>query len=191
MSISIIPTTLNPASAGVPFSQGLTASGGTAPYAWSVSTGALPAGLTLDGNLGTIEGTVNAAGSTTFTITATDSTAATGSQALTLVVEDVIIVSWSRPAQNQSGQVIIPAALVTMLDWLVQTQQNPDGSPAYMYALNVLWVGVITRLLPYWLGMYTAGTVAPLQAQLSTATANIQAAVAAGVSAMVVTGPTS
>lgn len=50
----------------------LSATGGVAPYAWSISSGALPGGMTL-GNDGTVSGTPNAAGSFTFTIQVADS----------------------------------------------------------------------------------------------------------------------
>ena len=33
---------------GVAYSQGITVSGGTPPYTWTVSQGSLPAGLSLD-----------------------------------------------------------------------------------------------------------------------------------------------
>jgi M6 family metalloprotease-like protein len=57
-------------SAMAPFSATCTASGGTLPYSWSISAGALPAGLTLSG--GTISGTPSAAGSYSFTVRAAD-----------------------------------------------------------------------------------------------------------------------
>ena len=60
---------------GVPFSSpALTVSGGTAPYTFSVATGTLPAGLTLNPSTGTISGTPSAAG--TFTIKVTDANGA-------------------------------------------------------------------------------------------------------------------
>jgi len=50
----------------------MSASGGLAPYSWSVSTGALPGGLTLGPN-GSVSGTPNSAGSFSFTIQVADS----------------------------------------------------------------------------------------------------------------------
>lgn len=64
---------------GIAYSQTITASGGTAPYSYAVTSGALPAGLTLDAASGVISGTPTASGSASFTITATDANAATGS----------------------------------------------------------------------------------------------------------------
>ena len=62
---------------GVAKSLQLTASGGTAPYTWS-ATG-LPTGLTINSSTGLISGTPSAAGTFTVTVTAKDSTGATGS----------------------------------------------------------------------------------------------------------------
>jgi len=50
----------------------LNASGGTPPYVWSVSSGALPAGLTLS-SAGVISGTPTVSGSSSFTIQVKDS----------------------------------------------------------------------------------------------------------------------
>ncbi len=52
-------------------------SGGTAPYTWSVVSGALPSGLTIDSTTGTISGVParGTAGTSSFTIRLTDSSA--------------------------------------------------------------------------------------------------------------------
>jgi len=42
---------------GVAYSQTLAAIGGTTPYTWSITTGALPDGLTLNSSTGVISGT--------------------------------------------------------------------------------------------------------------------------------------
>lgn len=55
-SVSISTTTLVDAPTGLSYSQTLAASGGTAPYTWTVESGSLPAGLSLSTS-GTITGT--------------------------------------------------------------------------------------------------------------------------------------
>jgi uncharacterized protein (TIGR03437 family) len=70
---------------GVAYSQTLTAAGGSAPYTWSVTSGALPGGLTLSGG-GTISGTPTTAGSFSFTVQVRDSAGATATKAFTLAV---------------------------------------------------------------------------------------------------------
>ena len=59
---------------GVAYDSVLEASGGTPPYAWSI-TGSLPAGLSLDSKTATIGGTPTMAGTTTLTLVARDSAA--------------------------------------------------------------------------------------------------------------------
>ncbi|SDA92623.1 putative Ig domain-containing protein [Mesorhizobium qingshengii] len=63
---------------GAAYSQLFTASGGTAPYSYTVSAGALPAGLALDLNSGLLSGTPTVTGPFTFSVQATDSSTGTG-----------------------------------------------------------------------------------------------------------------
>jgi Ice-binding-like/Putative Ig domain/IPTL-CTERM motif len=67
----IAPPTVPILPVGVPYSQQITASGGTAPITFSVVSGTLPAGLTLTAG-GLLSGTPTTAGSSTITIRATD-----------------------------------------------------------------------------------------------------------------------
>lgn len=91
--LQINPATLTAGTLHSAYSAAVTAQGGTAPYAFAVTAGALPAGLALASD-GTLSGTPTAAGSFNFTITATDSTTGTGapftySQAYTLTINGV------------------------------------------------------------------------------------------------------
>lgn len=76
-TISVSPTTIPNGTRGTAYSQNLTANGGTAPRSWSVSSGALPAGLTLS-TAGVVSGTPTATGSFTFVARAQDSSTGTG-----------------------------------------------------------------------------------------------------------------
>ncbi|MDJ0754166.1 MAG: putative Ig domain-containing protein [Ardenticatenaceae bacterium] len=58
---------------GDSYSASLTASGGNAPYTWSITSGSLPPGLNLNLSTGIISGTPTAIGSYSFSIRATDS----------------------------------------------------------------------------------------------------------------------
>lgn len=69
------------ATVGEPYSVFLQGSGGTLPYTWSVTSGALPTGLSLDSATGEIAGTPTADGSFSFTITLTDALLATVAKA--------------------------------------------------------------------------------------------------------------
>jgi hypothetical protein len=66
-------TPLPDATGGVPYSVQLNAVGGVQPYTWSVTSGSLPPGLTLNPTTGVISGTTNATGTYDFTVTVTDS----------------------------------------------------------------------------------------------------------------------
>lgn len=57
---------------GVAYSNTCPASGGTAPYVFSISAGALPAGLTIGAGTGVISGTPTTKGTATFTVLVTD-----------------------------------------------------------------------------------------------------------------------
>lgn len=69
--ITLAPASLPGSLIGVPYTQTLIASGGTAPYSYAVSQGALPPGLLLS-SLGVIAGTPTTLGNYNFTVTATD-----------------------------------------------------------------------------------------------------------------------
>jgi CHAP domain/Putative Ig domain len=71
-SLTISPAALPSGVAGQPYSATLTASGGKAPYTWSISTGGLPAGLSLSTS-GDIVGTPTAAGTSSIKVKVTDS----------------------------------------------------------------------------------------------------------------------
>ena len=84
---AITPPTLPPGTAGTGYAQSLTATGGAGgPYTFAVSTGALPAGLTLSPG-GALGGTPTTPGTFSFTIAATDAAGNSGSQPYTLVVQ--------------------------------------------------------------------------------------------------------
>ncbi len=64
----------------------IAASAGTAPYRYAVASGALPAGLALDGTNGRISGTPTTAGTDNFTVTATDTNNATGTASYSISI---------------------------------------------------------------------------------------------------------
>jgi hypothetical protein len=76
---------LPPGVVGGSYLQALTATGGSPPYLWGISSGTLPAGLSLLPN-GSIAGVPSAEASVTLTIQATDSAGSRVSQTASLTV---------------------------------------------------------------------------------------------------------
>jgi acid phosphatase len=82
--LSIVTTSFPNGPVQVSYTASLQASGGTAPYSWSVLSGQLPTGLSLSPSTGTISGMPTVAGSFSFTIQVKDSAAATTSAAFSI-----------------------------------------------------------------------------------------------------------
>jgi hypothetical protein len=78
---------LTPGSVGVPYSTGLQATGGVPPYTWTLTSGVLPAGLSLASS-GSITGTPTNLETQTFTVQVADSQspATTASATLSLTI---------------------------------------------------------------------------------------------------------
>ena len=89
-SIALSPSAgaLPAATSGSPYSVSLSATGGTAPYTYAVTSGALPAGLNLHSSSGVISGSPSGSGNASFTVTATDANSVTVSAAYTMVVSN-------------------------------------------------------------------------------------------------------
>ena len=83
--LSIATSNLTSAQVDALYNVSIAAQGGTAPYSWSVTSGSLPNGLTLNPSTGVISGTVSRAGAFTFTTEVTDASAKTATRQLTLV----------------------------------------------------------------------------------------------------------
>ena len=68
---------------GIPYSQTLAATGGVAPYSWTLMGGSLPANLNLS-SAGVISGTPTSTGTANFTVQAMDSKSQTATKAFSL-----------------------------------------------------------------------------------------------------------
>lgn len=84
-TVTLSPTTLPSPKVATAYSQTISASGGQPSYTFSITSGALAPGLSLS-PAGALSGTPNAAGSYSFTVTATDALGFTGSRAYTFTV---------------------------------------------------------------------------------------------------------
>ena len=85
-ALSITTSSLPNAINGTYYSQTISASGGTAPYAWSVLSGPLPTVLGLNQSTGVLSGTPTVEQDFTFTIQVTDAAANTANRQYTVSV---------------------------------------------------------------------------------------------------------
>ncbi len=91
--VTITTTSLPDGTIGTAYSQTLAATGETTPYTWAVTTGTLPAGLTLAASTGIISGTPTAAATSSFTVTVTDAGHTTAHQALSIATAIALTVT--------------------------------------------------------------------------------------------------
>lgn len=90
--LTVTTASLASATAGTAYSATLQGTGGTTPYSWSLSSGTLPIGLSLQSS-GLISGTTNQTGQFNITIQAIDSSSPNKSatKALTLAVGSAVV----------------------------------------------------------------------------------------------------
>jgi hypothetical protein len=87
-SLSISTRELPASTTSVSYSAALNSSGGTPPYAWSISSGALPQGMQLNASGGFISGSSSHLGTFPFTVSVSDASSNRVAQALTLTVSN-------------------------------------------------------------------------------------------------------
>jgi hypothetical protein len=126
--MSIVTASLPAGSQLMAYLAEIDASGGTAPYAWTLTAGSLPAGLTMQPSSGVISGSPTTQGTFTFTVAAIDS-------------------SPTPQSQSQSLAIIIgapgPLAITTLslLDGALGTPYNAKvaalgGTPPYTWSIS-------------------------------------------------------
>jgi len=106
VDITVVPvgkltiSNLSPSSAtsGTPYSGSLAATGGTAPYQWSIPSGALPQGLSLDQS-GVISGIPVKTGTYSFTASVKDASSTSASKSLTVTVGSSTAGNFDGPAE--------------------------------------------------------------------------------------------
>lgn len=139
-ALSVTTTALINAVQGSPYNQGLTATGGVPPLTWSISSGALPAGLALDASTGQISGTPTTQGSSSFTVEVTDSALLppnnqpqTATQSLSITVGPpgaLAIVTTTLPDANSAtlyGQQIRTTGGIGPFNWTLTAGILPSG----------------------------------------------------------------
>ena len=111
-SLTVVTTTIPGASLASSYAAVVSASGGTLPYNWTISSGSLPSGIQLSSS-GALSGMTTQLGQFSFTVQVTDAAANTASQSLMLSVT-----SQPAPSGNFDGPAELPRVhmLSTMAD---------------------------------------------------------------------------
>lgn len=85
---------------GVSYAAGLAADGGKPPYTWSIASGALPDGITLDPASGALGGTPSKAGAFSFTAQVSDSGGRTATEDLSIQVAAALSITSTSPLSS-------------------------------------------------------------------------------------------
>jgi hypothetical protein len=113
----------------VVYAQTLAASGGTAPYIWSIASGSLPTGLSLNSSTGVISGTPTLEGAFSFGVLVTDSATAIDTQSLSITISAPDITAPVISSVTSSG-VTNTAATVTWTTNEASSSQVEYGTSA-------------------------------------------------------------
>ncbi len=98
-SLAMTNLSLPQATEGVPYSAGLQATGGSAPYSWKMATGSLPAGLSFNAAQALISGVATQNGTFPITIQATDHAGTSIARAFTVSVTSASTGNFDGPAE--------------------------------------------------------------------------------------------
>ena len=127
-TLAITTVTLPNGVYSVPYSAAITATGGTAPYTFSITGGQIPAGLTLS-SAGLLAGTpIVGTATSTFSVTVTD---AASNRASTVYA---VYIGYTGPAAIAITSTALPTALVNTL--YTTTIGASGGTTPYTYTLS-------------------------------------------------------
>jgi hypothetical protein len=151
-TLAITTTNLPAGTVDTAYSQKIVATGGTTPYTFSITSGTLPAGLTLSTS-GTISGTPTTTGTSPFTVTVTDS---------------------SSPAQTASAPLSITIDAEQQLT--ITTTSLPAGLVGQAYTATIAATGgaqpyafsITSGILPAGLALSTGGIISGTPTTLGT-----------------------
>jgi hypothetical protein len=158
--ITLSPATLPTGRVGPAYSQPITGSGGTAPYVFTITSGTLPAGLTLT-TAGVLAGTPTTAGTTSVTIRGTDANGCFASVTYSIVIAAAVSVC---PVITLAPATL-PAAVVGTA--YSQTITGSGGTAPYVFT-------VTAGALPTGLTLTTAGLLAGTPTTNATSTFTIR-----------------
>ena len=122
--ITVSPGTLPAMTAGTPFSQSLTSSGGVGAYTYTLQSGVLPPGLSLS-SAGVLSGVPTQRGGYTFSVRSTDSRTPTA---------QFVDKGYTGTVQNPTLSLATPAGTAIQAAAFSQTLSTNGGVAPYTYA---------------------------------------------------------
>ncbi|MEQ1748927.1 MAG: SdrD B-like domain-containing protein, partial [Prosthecobacter sp.] len=154
-TLVLTPTTLSNGTVGTAYSSGLSTTGGTAPYAYSITSGSLPLGLSMSGS-GLISGTPTTASTASFTVQTQDAFLCTGTRSYTLTTVCPVIT-------------ISPATLSDAYynDAYTETFTATGGTGPYIWSL-------VAGVPPSGITLSSAGVLSGTSATFGTATFSVR-----------------
>jgi hypothetical protein len=158
--ILTITSILSPGTVNVAYSGGFTATGGIAPYKWSLISGTLPAGLALSG-AGALSGTPTVAGISTVTVEVADSSLVPLKAALTtdITIDDTAVaISTGSPLPEATLNAAYSATLGAS-----------GGTPPYTWSL-------VNGSLPAGVTLSAAGVISGTPTAYGSSSFTVQAA---------------
>ncbi|MET3664717.1 putative Ig domain-containing protein [Caulobacter sp. 1776] len=185
-SVVVSPSSLPTPVLNAAYSQTISGSGGASPYAFAVSSGSLPTGLSLNASTGVISGTPTAAGAYSFTIRATDSGSQSNTRAYSGTIAAALAVTpttLTTPVLNQAySQTVSSSGGTAPVTFAISAGSLPTG-----LSLNAS-TGAITGT-PTAAGAY-AFTIQATDNNSTTATRAYSGAIAAALAITTSTLPT-
>jgi hypothetical protein len=138
-ALTISTRDLRAATSGSSYSEQLSSGGGTAPFSWSISSGALPQGIQLNASSGVISGFTSQTGTFPFTVSVKDASSHQAAQALALTVSATTAGPCGPPtygcAASTSASAVVPLPL-TLPTWAANTGSNA-GNPLFGAGVSV------------------------------------------------------
>lgn len=130
-AVSMSPSSLSAMTVGTSFSQTMSGAGGVAPYSFSISSGVLPAGITLSSS-GVISGTPTSSASSSFIIRIADSRGCAGTRAFSVKPScpNVTITTTTLPTAyvgNEYSTILAASPGVAPFTWSMAGGALPDG----------------------------------------------------------------
>jgi len=156
--ITLVPPTLPTGIVFTPYILTLAASGGAAPYIFTISSGALPPGMALAAT-GAVSGTPTTAGTSSVTIRGTDANGCFASAASIVVIAPAVCPTISlTPSPLPNGRVGTPYVLTLI---------GSGGTGPYIF-------GVTTGALPAGMILSTAGAISGTPTTATTSSVTIR-----------------